>query len=149
MPLGALPPRGVRRLLGTAAAGALLWALAGGGAAVASAQTLDLPAEHNRRALALVDRGDLEGAVVEWREARRVAPENVPVLLNLGIVLTRLGRLEEAEEALQEAVRLDYQNPKAHLHLGRAYLRQGKTPLAEAELATAQRLDPAIVEESK
>ncbi|MFQ5892777.1 MAG: tetratricopeptide repeat protein [Nitrospinota bacterium] len=143
MPPGASPPGRTRRLLARAAAGALLWALASGGAALAPAQTFDLLAEHNRRALALVERGELEGAVAEWREARRVAPENVPVLHNLGIVLIKLGRLEEAEEALLEAVRLDYQNPKAHLLLGRAYLEQAKTQLAEAELATAQRLAPS------
>lgn len=140
---GASEPGLTRRLLERAAAGVLLGALAAAvGVAAAPAQSFDIVAEHNRRALALVNRGELDGAVSEWREALRVAPENVPILLNLGIILVKLSRAAEAEEILQKAVGLDPQRASAHLHLGRAYLRQGKTQLAEAELSTAQQLDP-------
>ena len=125
-----------------AAAGLFFCALAAVGAPAAPAQSFDIVAEHNRRAVALVERGDLEGAVTEWREALRVAPENVPIHLNLGIVLMKIGRLDEAEEVLLDAVRLDPRRPKAHLLLGRAYLDQGKTRMAETELTTAQGLDP-------
>lgn len=125
-----------------AAAGLFICALAAVGAPAVPAQSFDIVAEHNRRAVALVERGEHEDAVTEWREALRTAPENVPIHLNLGIVLMKIGRLEEAEEVLLDAVRLDPRRPKAHLLLGRAYLRQGKTRMAETELTTAQRLDP-------
>ncbi len=109
-----------------AAAGLFICALAAVGAPPAPAQSFDIVAEHNRRAVALVERGEHEEAVTEWREALRTAPENVPIHLNLGIVLMKIGRLDEAEEVLLDAVRLDPRRPKAHLLLGRAYLDQGK-----------------------
>jgi Flp pilus assembly protein TadD len=115
---------------------ALFWALP------ASAQITDLRAEHDRRARELVNRGQLEEAAAEWREFLKLAPDNIPIRRNLGVVLLRLGRVEEAEEVLLEAVSLDPNQAATHLHLGRTYLRQGKTRLAESELLTAQSLDP-------
>jgi Flp pilus assembly protein TadD len=103
---------------------------------------MDLVGEHNRRAMDLANRGRVEEAVAEWREALKIDPRNVPTIRNLGIAFLKLGRVEEAEEMFLEAVSLEPNNAHSHLMLGRTYLRQGKINLAEAELKAAQRLDP-------
>ncbi len=106
------------------------------------AQSFDLLAEHNRRARDLAERGRLDEAAAEWREALKLAPRSVPIHRNLGLVLLKLGRVEEAEQVLLEAVSIDPTQAASHLYLGRVYLRGAKTRLAEGELKTAQKLDP-------
>lgn len=106
------------------------------------AQAFDPKAVHDRRAHDLVERGRLDEAVVEWREALKFAPESLPIRRNLGLVLLKLGRAEEAEEVLLEALSQEPNSALTHLYLGRTYLHQGKLHLAASELETAQALEP-------
>lgn len=108
----------------------------------ARAQVFNPRAEHDRRAHDLFERGRLEEAVVEWREALKFAPESLPIRRNLGLVLLKLGRSEEAEEELLEALSLEPNNALTHLYLGRTYIDQGKLRMAASELETAQALEP-------
>jgi tetratricopeptide (TPR) repeat protein len=62
--------------------------------------------------------------------------------LNLGILLTRLGRPEEAEPWLQKAIKIRPDYAKAHLSLGKTYLAMERVSLSQNELATAVRLQP-------
>jgi tetratricopeptide (TPR) repeat protein len=62
--------------------------------------------------------------------------------VNLGILLTRLGRPQEAEPWLQKAIKIRPDYAKAHLSLGKTYLAMDRFALSETELATAVRLQP-------
>jgi len=62
--------------------------------------------------------------------------------LNLGILLTRLGRPEEAEPWLKKAINIRPDYAKAHLSLGKTYLAMNRFTLSQNELATAIRLQP-------
>lgn len=137
------PAPGPRNPLAAVLLAALtLGALASFSATPAAGQTPNLVAEHNRRARDLIERGLIEEAADEWREALKIAPKNVVIRRNLGVALLKLGLVEEAEEVVLGAVSLEPNHAVNHLILGRIYLRQGKTGMAEAELRTAQRLDP-------
>ena len=60
-------------------------------------------------------------AVIEFERLRSQEPDNVGLLINLGIGYRRTGRLEDSIEALLEAVRLQPARPLAHLHLAVTY----------------------------
>ena len=60
-------------------------------------------------------------AVTELERLRSQEPDNVGLLINLGIGYRRSGRLEDSIEALLEAVRLQPARPLAHLHLAVTY----------------------------
>ncbi len=65
--------------------------------------------------------GDLEGAAELFRRAVAADPRHFPSRLNLGAVLTRLGRPDEAVGECLKAVELDPSQAKAHFHLANAY----------------------------
>jgi tetratricopeptide (TPR) repeat protein len=56
---------------------------------------------------ALKDKGDLDGAIAEYREAIRLYPQWAIAHYNLGLFLQRKGDLDGAEREIREAVRLD------------------------------------------
>ncbi len=60
-------------------------------------------------------------AVAALEQLRSREPDNVGLLINLGIGYRRIERLENSTEALREAVRLQPARPLAHLHLAVTY----------------------------
>ena len=51
-------------------------------------------------------KGDLEGAITEYRAALRLAPNHVDAHTNLGVALKSLGRKAEAKGEFQQALKL-------------------------------------------
>ncbi len=84
-----------------------------------------------------------ERAVAELERLRGQAPDQVGLLINLGIGYRRLERLEDSARVLVEAVRLQPGRPLAHLHLAVTYgamSRQAGDPaLLERALTHAER----------
>jgi len=68
-------------------------------------------------------RGDHRRAVVQFREAARLKPDDGPARLLLGASLLALGRPAEAAPELARAVELLPQEPQAHAQLAKAYER--------------------------
>src|SRR5262245_52646245 len=74
--------------------------------------------------------GDLQGAAEHYRMALRSAPDYVPALYNLGLVLRETGPLEEAERCFRRVHELDPRDAEALIHL--ADVLSGRSQFAQA-----------------
>src|ERR1700734_1047175 len=87
--------------------------------------------------------GDLEGAVVEYRQFLKLHPDAAAIHSNLGAALVGLGRFEEALPEYKTALK---QSPKlagARLNLALAYYKMGKIEDAVTELEKVHVEEPA------
>ena len=73
---------------------------------------------HLDRGNALLDQGDLDGAIAEYREALRLKPDYANVHNNLGVALKGKGGLDGAIAEYREALRLKPDYADAHMNLG-------------------------------
>ena len=92
--------------------------------------------------LTLADKGDLPGAIAEFRQAIRLEPNDAQSHHNLGLALGAIGDLPGAVAECREAVRLDPNSAQCHCSLGTALRATGDLPGAIAEHREAIRLDP-------
>jgi tetratricopeptide (TPR) repeat protein len=81
-------------------------------------------------------------AVGAYRAARAIRPDNLTVLVNLGVTLQDAGDLPGAIAACKEAIRLDPIAANPHNNLGTALQDAGDLPGAIAAFQEAIRLDP-------
>ncbi len=105
---------------------------------------------HNDQGARLAARGDLAGAILEFREVLRLVPESPQARTNLGNALTQAGTsarnpamLTEGIEQQRAAVRLAPEDPRIRRNLGNAYARAFFLDEAVEEYRAAIRLDPA------
>jgi serine/threonine protein kinase/Flp pilus assembly protein TadD len=96
----------------------------------------------NDLGLALCEKGDLSAAIVEFREALKVARDPACVHLNLGEALRKQGNVEEAIAEFREAIGLSPDFAAAHTNLGAALSVKGELDSAIVELRHALDLDP-------
>jgi Flp pilus assembly protein TadD len=68
---------------------------------------------HNILGIALADRGRMDEAIAEFREALRLDPGSAQTHWHLGAALAYRGARDEAVEHLRESVRLDPGNVNA------------------------------------
>jgi predicted Zn-dependent protease len=87
-------------------------------------------------------RGDLETAVVMWRDAVLLRPEDSHLRLRYGLVLLAAQRPNEAVGELRRATRLDPRLASLHQALGTALAIAGKLQPAERSFRAALRLSP-------
>jgi tetratricopeptide (TPR) repeat protein len=97
---------------------------------------------HVNLGLALDNKGDIEGAIREYREALRLNPNNDIAHYNLGLALDDKGDLDAAMGELREALRLNPTFENAHNILGSALYKKGKVDAAIAEYREGLRQDP-------
>ncbi len=72
----------------------------------------DNVSDHYRRGVELQEKGDLEGAIAEYRTALRLDPNDVLAHANLGLVLHKKGDVLSARKELEEALRLLPKTPE-------------------------------------
>jgi len=96
-----------------------------------------------RRAIALHQSGDIEGAIQAYRQYLAVRPESAMALSNLGAAYARTGRYQEAVVQYRRALKLQPANPGVQLNLALAFYKTGQTELAAAELEKVHRAAPA------
>jgi len=85
----------------------------------------------------LAEQGDPERAVVHYRQALELLPEDAPTWDNLGVVLEALGRDDEALEAYRQAALLDSSAARVWFHLGNVLRRTGRATEAAARYRRA------------
>jgi Flp pilus assembly protein TadD len=92
------------------------------------------------------ERGDLESAERELREAFKTEPRYSLTTSSLGLVCLRKENYSQALEFFKKALELDPGSPEAHLNLGVTYMDMHSPQLAEPELRTAVSLKPLYSE---
>lgn len=95
-----------------------------------------------RRAVATMSKGDLDRAKTEFLKVLSLVPNNVPTMINLGLVEYRKKNYPEAERRLQSAVRLAPEAGMGWMILGMTQYEQGRYDHALASLAQAAVLEP-------
>jgi Tfp pilus assembly protein PilF len=93
-------------------------------------------------AVALQQKGQLEAAVVAWRNFLIQQPRNLAGLSNLAVVLARLGRFEEAIEEYERALKLEPKNATVRLNLAIARYKAAQFGDAAKELARVRAIQP-------
>ncbi len=102
----------------------------------------ELAQVHNNLGIVYQMRGQHERAVVQFREAARIAGDYPAPRILLGASLLALGQVEEAKGALEAAVRLAPGESLAHLQLARAYEQSGDWSGAIGQFQALNRLTP-------
>ncbi|HXQ39631.1 MAG TPA: tetratricopeptide repeat protein, partial [Candidatus Udaeobacter sp.] len=67
---------------------------------------------------ALYDKGDLDGAIIEYRVAIQLNPKDPKASYDLGNALSRQGKFDQAIAAYQVAIGIDPKFSSAHRNLG-------------------------------
>ncbi len=93
------------------------------------------------RAVALHQKGDLEGAVAAYRESLALAP-SVEARSNLGAALAALGRYEEAIGSYREALVLAPSDGRIRYNLALAYYKSADLARAAEELEALRAAQP-------
>ena len=99
-------------------------------------------AAHNNLGNALLAKGDLERAIVEFREGLKVAPTTASLHDSLGQALATKGDTAGADTEFREAARLDPNLARLHANLGDALRAKGDVEKAIASYRRALRLNP-------
>src|SRR5438445_1718484 len=116
-------------------------------AAQLAGEHLDNPGARLFLGLTLAQIGDLEGAIREYKESARLAPDDPFPHYFHGQALHTLDRLDMAIREYREAVTLAPQDVRMRLNLGSAYYEQGILESAIAQYREALKLntdDPYI-----
>jgi tetratricopeptide (TPR) repeat protein len=106
-------------------------------ASVAVALQAQSPGARYNLGLALHNKGQLDEAIPEYREAIRIKNDYAEAHLQLGDALADKGRLDEAIAEYREAIRIKKDFAEAHDNLGRALLDKGQLDEAIDELHEA------------
>jgi tetratricopeptide (TPR) repeat protein len=88
--------------------------------------------------------GQLDRAILTYREALRLDPKYSAALLGLGSVLRQAGQLSPAADAFEQATHAAPDNPKTWNELGQVDLDLGRAPQALEALKKAIALAPEL-----
>jgi tetratricopeptide (TPR) repeat protein len=101
---------------------------------------------HNNLGNALKAKGQLDAAIVSYRQAILLKPELAVAHNNLGEALERKGLPAEAVTAYRQAIRLKPHYARAFGNLGNALKSMGQLDEAIASYRQAIRLEPELAE---
>ena len=96
------------------------------------------------QAVTLYQKGDVKGALKEFRAAARRRPDDPLAWSYLGQALAQTGELKEARKALDAALKIDPDYALAHSGLAYLHLVSGSEREAESEAAKALALDNGL-----
>lgn len=94
------------------------------------------------RALAALGKNELAAARKDFFQVLEMAPNNLPTLINLGLLEYRAKRFDDAEKHLKRVVRLEPDSGLGWLILGVIYYEQNKLDAALAALGQAVYFEP-------
>jgi len=98
--------------------------------------------EHMRLGQEAVKRGDLDNAIVHFRRAVRIAPDDPGGHIALGLALAYRGEIDEAIRHFRLALKRDPENAEVQNSLGVALMQKGQLDEAQTHLQKAIRIDP-------
>jgi Flp pilus assembly protein TadD len=97
---------------------------------------------HSQKGALLLRTGNMEAALVHYREAARLNPWQAKTHHTYGVLLSELGNMVEARVELETAIRLDPKLDNVHYDLGIVLQTLGKRKQAEAAYRAALEQDP-------
>ena len=100
----------------------------------------------NNLAGTLLERGQLNEAIANYREALEIKPDVAQVQSNLGNALLREGNVEEAIVHLQKALQIDPAYAEAYNHMGSALMKKGQAGEAIAHYQKAVQLNTSYAD---
>jgi Flp pilus assembly protein TadD len=101
---------------------------------------------HNFLGIALAEKGQLDAAIAEFRDALRLEPDSARTHWHLGAALASRGAREDAVEHLSRSVQIDPGNGQAHYDLAVVLLEARRLDEAVDHLRATLRLVPTSVE---
>jgi len=96
-------------------------------------------------AVDLVEKGETQQAVDQYREALRINPQLLPAWNNLGNLLNDLGQQEDAIQCYKTALSIDAHYAKAHANLARLLAARGDLAGAARHYQDAVEADPTYL----
>ena len=103
-------------------------------------------AGHYNLGLALVLKGRVDEAIVQFHKALEIDPRNSNAHDNLGSALVQKGEGDEAIEEYQKALQDNPDNFEAHNNLGHAFLKRKELDAAIVQFQQAVRLNPSFAD---
>ncbi len=97
---------------------------------------------HDTLGLALLHRGRVREAIVEFRKAVRLQPESVGAFNNLGNALLAADEIPDAIAAFRRAIKLQPTRVQPYVNLGAAYANSGEYEKARKVFQEAVRVNP-------
>ena len=94
----------------------------------------------------LMNRGDLDDAVTQYRTLLDINPTDARSNYNLGLALVKQNKLEQAVSYFRKAIKADPQHAKAHNNLGNILVRQNKSDQALQHFLKALHANPEFVD---
>jgi tetratricopeptide (TPR) repeat protein len=91
---------------------------------------------------ALLDKGNIDGAIAHFQKALQIIPNHSEAHYNLGNALFRKGDVSGAIVQYQDALRRKPRDEKTHYNLGVAFLQQSDVNEAISEFQTALQITP-------
>jgi tetratricopeptide (TPR) repeat protein len=101
-----------------------------------------LPLAHFTLGEVYLFKSDVEHALLEFEQERRINPGYAATYDRLGDVYTRIGKFQEAQEALTKAISLDRSSTGPFIQMGKVLLRRDDPQTAILYLKHAERMDP-------
>ncbi len=90
----------------------------------------------------LHDKGDLDGAILEYKEALRINPNNTDAHFNLGLALQKKGNLDDSIREYRMTLQLKPDDTEAHFNLGLVFTKKGELDAAISEYREILRINP-------
>jgi Flp pilus assembly protein TadD len=103
-------------------------------------------AAHNGLGNALLENGNVDEAITQFRDALKIDPNYVEAYDNLGSALVKKGHITEAIEHFEKAIELQPAYSEAHYNLGNALLQKGRADDAISEFHEALKINPSYAE---
>jgi tetratricopeptide (TPR) repeat protein len=97
---------------------------------------------HSKLGALLLERGLVNEAIRQFKQALRFEPDDAEAHNNLGSFLAREGQTDEAIHHFEETIRLEPDHPLVHYNLGNALLVKGQVDEAIRQFQAAIRLKP-------
>ena len=105
-----------------------------------------MPEAHNNLGAVLLQKGQVDAAMVEHQQALKIYPNYAEAHNNLGADLLQKGQLDEAISEIRKAVEINPNSAKAHSDLGVALCQKGQMDEAIVQCEKALEINPNYVE---